>query len=272
MRGTGHSLPPDDEDYRSAWTTASRAARRLRADARLRRTSIPRSPPRSPAAASSPSSARTSRRRSGLRASAGDHHRAVVRRRTDVVERADRRNSRRSSTRTFAAEAAGAPSTQPRRAAARAARGALGSKMRQFMQRYDLLVTPSVAVPAVRRAASRARPDDARLMLGWTPFSYPFNLTQQPACTVPVRPHERRAADRPADRRPDVRRRAGAARRPRLRRRATDREAESRRAALALMQGRPAQKTHRSDARQFEPVLAARIGACRTREGAALPR
>ncbi len=22
-------------------------------------------------------------------------------------------------------------------------------------------------------------------MLGWTPFSYPFNLTQQPACTVP---------------------------------------------------------------------------------------
>ena len=27
-------------------------------------------------------------------------------------------------------------------------RGALGSHMRQFMQRYDLLVTPSVAVPA----------------------------------------------------------------------------------------------------------------------------
>ena len=22
-------------------------------------------------------------------------------------------------------------------------------------------------------------------MLGWTPFSYPFNLTQQPACTIP---------------------------------------------------------------------------------------
>ena len=26
---------------------------------------------------------------------------------------------------------------------------------------------------------------DAREMLGWTPFSYPFNLTQQPAITVP---------------------------------------------------------------------------------------
>ena len=22
-------------------------------------------------------------------------------------------------------------------------------------------------------------------LLGWTPFSYPFNLTQQPACTIP---------------------------------------------------------------------------------------
>jgi aspartyl-tRNA(Asn)/glutamyl-tRNA(Gln) amidotransferase subunit A len=22
-------------------------------------------------------------------------------------------------------------------------------------------------------------------MLGWTPFSYPFNLTQQPACAMP---------------------------------------------------------------------------------------
>ena len=21
--------------------------------------------------------------------------------------------------------------------------------------------------------------------IGWTPFSYPFNLTQQPACTIP---------------------------------------------------------------------------------------
>jgi aspartyl-tRNA(Asn)/glutamyl-tRNA(Gln) amidotransferase subunit A len=25
----------------------------------------------------------------------------------------------------------------------------------------------------------------AQTMLGWTPFSYPFNLTQQPAITVP---------------------------------------------------------------------------------------
>ncbi|MEO7115853.1 MAG: amidase [Caldimonas sp.] len=64
-------------------------------------------------------------------------------------------------------------------------RGALGSHMRQFMQRFDLLVTPSVAVPAfVARPAGHSAMDPAA-MLGWTPFSYPFNLTQQPACTIP---------------------------------------------------------------------------------------
>ena len=64
-------------------------------------------------------------------------------------------------------------------------RGALGSHMRQFMQRYDLLVTPSVAVPAFEARAAGTVPMDPQAMLGWTPFSYPFNLTQQPAITVP---------------------------------------------------------------------------------------
>ena len=64
-------------------------------------------------------------------------------------------------------------------------RGLLGSHMRQFMQRYDLLVTPTVAVPAFdARPAGQIRMEP-KSMLGWTPFSYPFNLTQQPACTIP---------------------------------------------------------------------------------------
>jgi aspartyl-tRNA(Asn)/glutamyl-tRNA(Gln) amidotransferase subunit A len=64
-------------------------------------------------------------------------------------------------------------------------RSELGSMMRQLMTRYDVLVTPSVAVPAFdARPAGHTR-FDAAVMLGWTPFSYPFNLTQQPACTVP---------------------------------------------------------------------------------------
>ncbi len=64
-------------------------------------------------------------------------------------------------------------------------RGALGSHMRQFMQRYDLLVTPSVAVPAFEARPAGTVKMDPQAMLGWTPFSYPFNLTQQPAITVP---------------------------------------------------------------------------------------
>jgi aspartyl-tRNA(Asn)/glutamyl-tRNA(Gln) amidotransferase subunit A len=64
-------------------------------------------------------------------------------------------------------------------------RGTLGSAMRQFMTRYDLIATPAVAIPAfVARPAGRA-PMTPQSMLGWTPFSYPFNLTQQPACSIP---------------------------------------------------------------------------------------
>lgn len=64
-------------------------------------------------------------------------------------------------------------------------RSDLGSHMRQFHQRYDLLLTPGVSVPAFEAKA----PDQWELgldsFLGWTPFSYPFNLTQQPAAVVP---------------------------------------------------------------------------------------
>lgn len=61
----------------------------------------------------------------------------------------------------------------------------LGSHMRCFMQRFDLLATPAVAVPAFDAKPAGHTPMDGRAMLGWTPFSYPFNLTQQPACTIP---------------------------------------------------------------------------------------
>ncbi len=64
-------------------------------------------------------------------------------------------------------------------------RGALGSHLRQFMQRFDLLVTPTVALPAFEARPAGRRDMTPLELLGWTPFSYPFNLTQQPACTVP---------------------------------------------------------------------------------------
>ena len=64
-------------------------------------------------------------------------------------------------------------------------RGALGTHMRGFMQRFDVLVTPTVAVPAFDAKPAGHSPLSPQNMLGWTPFSYPFNLTQQPAITVP---------------------------------------------------------------------------------------
>ncbi len=65
-------------------------------------------------------------------------------------------------------------------------RGELGSKMRQFMEGYDLLVTPTLPIPAF--AAGQLSPVDIEQTgkwVNWTPFSYPFNLTQQPAASVP---------------------------------------------------------------------------------------
>jgi Asp-tRNA(Asn)/Glu-tRNA(Gln) amidotransferase A subunit family amidase len=64
-------------------------------------------------------------------------------------------------------------------------RGDLGSLMRQFMQRFDLPVTPTLALPAFDAKPAGHSTMDPQAMLGWTPFSYPFNLTQQPACTIP---------------------------------------------------------------------------------------
>ncbi len=64
-------------------------------------------------------------------------------------------------------------------------RGLLGTHMRLFMQRYDLLVTPTLPIPAFE--AGRLSPIDDAMgkWVNWTPFSYPFNLTQQPAASVP---------------------------------------------------------------------------------------
>jgi aspartyl-tRNA(Asn)/glutamyl-tRNA(Gln) amidotransferase subunit A len=65
------------------------------------------------------------------------------------------------------------------------ARGELGIKMRQFHETYDLLITPALSIPAFE--AGKLAPEDLAAVgawVDWTPFSYPFNLTQQPACSI----------------------------------------------------------------------------------------
>jgi aspartyl-tRNA(Asn)/glutamyl-tRNA(Gln) amidotransferase subunit A len=65
-------------------------------------------------------------------------------------------------------------------------RNALAATMAYFHERYDLLLTPSLALPAFE--AGRNTPADPSWgddWTRWTPFTYPFNLTMQPAATVP---------------------------------------------------------------------------------------
>ena len=59
------------------------------------------------------------------------------------------------------------------------------SAMRVFMEKFDFLVTPAVAVPAFPVEQLSPWPDDGYSWLSWTPFTFPFNLTQQPAASVP---------------------------------------------------------------------------------------
>lgn len=66
------------------------------------------------------------------------------------------------------------------------ARGALATHMQAFMRDYDLLVTPTLPIPAFDAGVLAPEDrDNPGKWVNWTPYSYPFNLTQQPAASVP---------------------------------------------------------------------------------------
>ena len=58
---------------------------------------------------------------------------------------------------------------------------------RQFMERYDLLLTPTLPVTAFTTGDDYPGEIDGQptTYLSWTAFTYPFNITGQPAATVP---------------------------------------------------------------------------------------
>ncbi len=62
-------------------------------------------------------------------------------------------------------------------------RGALGMHMNLFHRDYDLLVTPTLSVAAFD--VGLESPPGKKRWIDWTPFSFPFNLTQQPAASIP---------------------------------------------------------------------------------------
>jgi len=61
----------------------------------------------------------------------------------------------------------------------------LGQSMNAFHERYDLLLTPTLPLPAFDAGRQVADPATQGRWPDWTPFSYPFNLTGQPACSAP---------------------------------------------------------------------------------------
>jgi aspartyl-tRNA(Asn)/glutamyl-tRNA(Gln) amidotransferase subunit A len=65
------------------------------------------------------------------------------------------------------------------------ARAAFNEEVRKLFAGYDLLLTPTLAVPPF--AAGLERPPSHRTgsRLAWVAFTYPFNLTGHPAATLP---------------------------------------------------------------------------------------
>jgi aspartyl-tRNA(Asn)/glutamyl-tRNA(Gln) amidotransferase subunit A len=64
-------------------------------------------------------------------------------------------------------------------------RTALGQQMAAFHQKYDLLLTPMMPIPALPVAQDLNDPATERHWIDWSPFSYPFNMTRQPAASIP---------------------------------------------------------------------------------------
>ncbi|WP_176503884.1 amidase [Cobetia sp. 5-11-6-3] len=69
--------------------------------------------------------------------------------------------------------------------AARRERTALCAHMQSFHEQWDLLITPTLPISPF--TAGHNVPPEGRYhdWMEWTPFSYPFNLTQQPAASLP---------------------------------------------------------------------------------------
>ncbi len=66
-------------------------------------------------------------------------------------------------------------------------RGALWDKVRRFFEQYDLLLTPTMPQAAFELGIDSPTTVAGQPVEGldWTPFTYPFNLTGQPAASVP---------------------------------------------------------------------------------------
>jgi aspartyl-tRNA(Asn)/glutamyl-tRNA(Gln) amidotransferase subunit A len=68
---------------------------------------------------------------------------------------------------------------------ATARRMELGRIMGAFHDRYDLLLTPTMPIAAFEAGLEAPPGSPSPRWTSWTPFTYPFNMTQQPAANLP---------------------------------------------------------------------------------------
>jgi aspartyl-tRNA(Asn)/glutamyl-tRNA(Gln) amidotransferase subunit A len=82
----------------------------------------------------------------------------------------------------------GSTITSPQLLRALRGRHELWTEAQRFLARFDLLITPTVAVPPfeVGKPGLNEINGEPSSPLGWMPFCFPFNLTGQPAASVPV--------------------------------------------------------------------------------------
>jgi aspartyl-tRNA(Asn)/glutamyl-tRNA(Gln) amidotransferase subunit A len=64
-------------------------------------------------------------------------------------------------------------------------RNELGRHMAELHQTYDLLLTPTMPIPALPVGQDLNDPAAERHWIDWSPFTYPFNMTRQPAASLP---------------------------------------------------------------------------------------
>ena len=68
---------------------------------------------------------------------------------------------------------------------ANAAREVAGTKLNLFLDKYDLLLTPTLPITAFEAGEEVPVGSGMDRWTRWTPFSYPFNLGRHPAATIP---------------------------------------------------------------------------------------
>jgi len=75
--------------------------------------------------------------------------------------------------------------TAVERVQAEVQRARFGSQMNALLEDYDLVVSPTVAIPAFDAGHEVPPGSGLECWIEWASFSFPINLSQQPACSLP---------------------------------------------------------------------------------------